>query len=75
MNESWNGLPFGNSSLDLETLTIVPKRPDASYSAYAHVADLSQGHTLAHIFAETFKGLRNVHVVVVKNRGCFNQDV
>lgn len=75
MNETWGGLPFGNPSLDLETLTIVPKRPDASFSLYHQVADLSQGHTLAYILTETFKCLKNVRVVLVKNRGCFNEGV
>lgn len=75
MNETWGGLPFGNPCLELDTLTIVPKRPDASWSAYAEIADLSQSHTLAYIFAETFKRLRNVRVVCVKNRACFNEVV
>jgi len=75
MNETWVGYPFGNTTLTLETLTIIPKRPDASFSAYQQVADLSQGHTLAHIFTETFKCLKNVRVVVVRNEGCFNDTV
>ena len=75
MNETWRGLPFGNSDLDLETLTIVPTRADCSNSSYREVADLSQSHTLAYIFAETLKGLRNVRVVQVRNRGCFNEVV
>lgn len=68
-------MPFGNASLDLDTLTIVPKKPDASYTSYAEVADLSQCHTLAYILAETFKRLRNVRVVQVRNSGCFNEVV
>lgn len=50
----------------------MPRRPDCSSSAYAEIADLSQCHTLAYIFAETFKGLKNVTVVEVRNHGCFN---
>ncbi|KAF2479728.1 hypothetical protein BDY17DRAFT_256936 [Neohortaea acidophila] len=73
MNEAWAGLPFGNPSLFLDVLTVVPKRPDAIYSAYADIAYHAQAHTLAHTFAETFKGLRNVRTVVVKNEGCFNE--
>lgn len=75
LNEAWAGLPFGHPSLDLETLTIVPRRPDCSTSAYAEVADLSQCHTLAYIFSETLKGLRNVRVLEVRNQGCFNDVV
>jgi hypothetical protein len=75
MNETWGGLPFGNASLNLDTLTIVPTRADSSRSAYQEVADLSQSHTLAYIFAETLKGLRNVSMVRVINRGCFNEVV
>jgi len=75
MNETWSGLPFGNPHLNLETLTIVPTRAQCSGSAYAEVADLSQSHTLAYVFAETLKRLRNVGVVLVENRGCFNEVV
>lgn len=75
LNESWAIYPFGNSVLNLDTLTIIPKKPDAVYSAYAEVADLSQSHTMAYIFAETFKRLRNVRLIYVKNRGCFNEVV
>lgn len=75
LNETWEGLPFGNPALDLETLTIVPTRADSSRSAYQEVADLSMSHTLAYIFAETLKGLRNVKMVQVQNRGCFNEVV
>lgn len=42
-------------------------------SCYAEVADLSQAHTLAYIFAESFKALRNVRVVEVRNEGCFEE--
>ncbi|KAK0353021.1 hypothetical protein LTR91_001941 [Friedmanniomyces endolithicus] len=63
LNETWAGLPFGSAGLQLETLTIVPRRPDCCSSAYAEVADLSQSHTLAYVFTETFKGLRGVGVV------------
>ncbi|KAK3074560.1 hypothetical protein LTR53_002914 [Teratosphaeriaceae sp. CCFEE 6253] len=58
LNEAWAGLPFGHPSLHLDTLVLVPRRPDCSSSAYAEVADLSQSHTLAYILAETLKGLR-----------------
>ncbi|KAK0312183.1 hypothetical protein LTR01_003097 [Friedmanniomyces endolithicus] len=75
LNETWAGLPFGSPELQLETLTIVPRRPDCSSGAYAEVADLSQSHTLAYVFTETFKGLRGVGVVEVRNQGCFNDVV
>ncbi|KAK0961952.1 hypothetical protein LTR91_018732 [Friedmanniomyces endolithicus] len=75
LNETWAGLPFGSEELRLESLTIVPWRPDCSSSAYAEVADLSQSHTLAYVFTETFKGLRGVGVVEVRNQGCFNDVV
>ena len=75
LNEAWHGLPFGCPNLFLDTLTIVPTKPDVHHSAYAEVADLSQSHTLAYIFAETFKRLRNVRVVEVRNRGWFNEVV
>lgn len=75
LNEAWDSLPFGHPSLRLETLTIVPTRADARNSAYAEVADLSQSHTLAYVFAETLKGLRNVGVLTVVNEGCFNEVV
>ncbi|PNS21031.1 2-methylcitrate synthase, mitochondrial [Sphaceloma murrayae] len=73
LNETWNALPFGHSDFFLETLTLVPCRPETHLSAYAEVADLSQCHTLAYILAETLKGLRNVGVVSVRNEGCFNE--
>jgi hypothetical protein len=75
LNEAWSGLPFGHPSLKLDCLTIAPRRPDCSTTAYAEVADLSQSHTLAYVFAETFKGLRNVRCVEVRNQGCFNDVV
>ncbi|KAK5135677.1 hypothetical protein LTR08_004978 [Meristemomyces frigidus] len=75
LNESWHNAPFGHVGLRLETLTIVPCRPDASASAYAEVADLSQAHTLAHVFAETLRGLRGVGCVEVRNGGCFGEGV
>ncbi|EMC96441.1 hypothetical protein BAUCODRAFT_33794 [Baudoinia panamericana UAMH 10762] len=75
LNETWGGLPFGHAGLDLDTLTIIPRRPDCSTSAYAEVADLSQSHTLAYIFAETLKSLRNVGAVEVRNSACFNDVV
>lgn len=76
MNETWMSQPFGHPTLRLETLTLLPRRPDASHSAYAEVADLSQSHTLAYCLAETFKGLRNVRCVEVRNvGGCFKDVV
>ena len=75
LNERWNGLPFGQSRLHLQTLTLVPKKPECHSSAYAEVADLSQSHTLAYIVAETAKTLRQVRCVVVRNEGCFGEVV
>jgi hypothetical protein len=75
LNESWNNVPFGNSSLSLETLVLVPRRPDATKSAWAEVAELDQCHTLAHVLAETCKGLRGVGEVRVVNTGCFGEAV
>jgi hypothetical protein len=75
LNETWAGLPFGHPSLKLDTLTIIPQRPDASHSAYAHIADLSQSHTLAYVFGETLKNLKNVSVLTVVNAGCFKDGV
>lgn len=75
LNETWNGRPFGNSSLRLETLTLVPRRPDATKSAWAEVAELDQCHTLAHVLAETFKTLGRVDEVKVLNGGCFGEGV
>jgi hypothetical protein len=75
MNEDWRGFPFGHPELTLDTLTIVPTKADCSLSSYREVADLSQVHTLAYILAETVKGLRNVRVLQVENRGCFNEVV
>ncbi|RMY69812.1 hypothetical protein D0863_06201 [Hortaea werneckii] len=70
LNETWCSLPFGCPELKLEKLTIVPLRPDCfARTAYAEVADLSQSHTLAYIFAETLKGLRNVRCFEVVRRG------
>ncbi|KAK3686540.1 hypothetical protein LTR37_019710 [Vermiconidia calcicola] len=60
LNETWSGAPFGDWTLQLDTLTIIPTRADSSRTCYQEVADLSQSHTLAYIFAETLKGLRNV---------------
>jgi hypothetical protein len=75
LNETWNGQPFGNAHLHLETLTLVPRRPDATKSAWAEVAELDQCHTLAHVLAETLKTLRNVGEVKVVNMGCFGEGV
>jgi hypothetical protein len=75
LNETWNGRPFGNPSLRLETLTLVPRRPDATKSAWAEVAELDQCHTLAHVLAETLKTLGRVQEVKVLNAGCFGEGV
>ena len=75
LNETWNGRPFGNSSLHLDTLTLVPRRPDATKSAWAEVAELDQCHTLAHVLAETLKTLGRVREVKVLNEGCFGEGV
>ena len=77
LNETWDSLPFGDEDLFLETLTLVPHRPETAYiqpytQPYTEVADLSQCHTLAYILTETLKGLRNVGTVIVRNEGCFN---
>ncbi|KAK4999751.1 hypothetical protein LTR66_001295 [Elasticomyces elasticus] len=71
LNEAWRGLPFGHAGLRLDTLTVVPSRPERYYGAYAEVADLSQSHTLAYVLGETFKSLRNVRRVRVVNAGYF----
>ena len=73
LNEAWGGLPFGSPLLSLETLTIVPYRQDVCHTAYADFADQAQCSTLAHVLAETFKRLRNVRVVQVRNHGFFNE--
>lgn len=75
LNETWQGRPFGNSSLQLETLTLVPRRPDAGNTAWAEVAELDQCHTLAHVLAETLKTLGRVDEVRVQNTGCFGEGV
>ncbi|KJX92936.1 hypothetical protein TI39_contig4513g00002 [Zymoseptoria brevis] len=75
LNEAWAGTPFGHPSLRLDTLTIIPKRPEVFATAFAEIADLSQSHTLAYIFSETLKGLRNVKCIEVRNEGCFNETV
>jgi len=75
LNETWNGRPFGNPSLALETLTIVPQRPDAGNTAWAEVAELNQSHTLSHVLAETLKTLQGVREVRVLNMGCFADGV
>ena len=75
LNETWNGKPFGNPHLHLQSLTIVPQRPDAGSSAWAEVAELNQAHTLSHVLAETLKTLRGVREVRVVNGGCFKDDV
>jgi len=75
LNETWTGLPFGNASLHLSTLTVVPGRPETHMSAYAEISDLSQSHTLAYVLAETLKSLRNVDRVIVRNEMCFSEVV
>lgn len=75
LNETWNGRPFGQSSLQLETLTLVPLRPNAANTAWAEVAELDQCHTLAHVLAETLKKLSKVEEVRVVNKGCFGDTV
>ncbi|GIZ46074.1 hypothetical protein CKM354_000921300 [Cercospora kikuchii] len=75
MNEAWAGLPFGHPSLDLDTLTILPTRPDVHARALAEIADLSQSHTLAYILSETLKSLRKVKCVEVRNEMKFNEAV
>ncbi|EME86492.1 uncharacterized protein MYCFIDRAFT_206832 [Pseudocercospora fijiensis CIRAD86] len=75
LNEAWLGLPFGHPSLHLDTLLIIPKRPTNYVDSFAEIADLSQSHTLAYIFCETLKGLRNVQCVEIRNVGCFNEVV
>lgn len=67
LNESWENLPFCNQHLQLETLTIVPRRPQNHEPQYAEIADLSQSHVLAHVLAETLKGLKQVERVIVRN--------
>ncbi|WPG97806.1 Hypothetical protein R9X50_00058700 [Acrodontium crateriforme] len=73
LNEEWNGRPFGNELLKLDTLQITPRRPSVA-GPYARVSALSQGHTLAYVFVETFKALRNVNMLVVRNDGCFDPE-
>lgn len=73
MNGSWDGYPFGNTRLKLDTLTVIPRRPHTHETHYAEVADLYQSHTLAHILAETLKGLKGVKSLIVRNdEECFN---
>nr|POE85385.1 hypothetical protein CFP56_43701 [Quercus suber] len=75
LNETWCGEPFGHAQLRLDTLTIVPRRPDASATCFGEIADLSQSHTLAYVLAETLKQLRHVRVLEVQNHGCFKKGV
>lgn len=81
LNETWNGHPFGHPDLHLETLTLVPRRPDAGNTAWAEVAELDQCHTLAHVLAETLKTLGSVEEVRVVNKcssegaPCFGEGV
>ncbi|KAK4505438.1 hypothetical protein PRZ48_003401 [Zasmidium cellare] len=75
LNEAWCGLPFGHPSLQLDTLTVIPSRPECHSRAFAEIADLSQTHTLAYVFCETLKTLRKVNCVEIRNNGCFNEVV
>ncbi|KAF2161481.1 hypothetical protein M409DRAFT_28210 [Zasmidium cellare ATCC 36951] len=75
LNEAWCGLPFGHPSLQLDTLTVIPSRPECHSRAFAEIADLSQTHTLAYVFCETLKTLRKVKCVEIRNNGCFNEVV
>jgi len=75
LNEQWNSVPFGKDSLYLDTLTIVPKRPEIHGSVYTAVVDQDQSRTIAHVLAETLKSLRNVRVVVLRNDGSYNPTV
>lgn len=75
LNEAWCGLPFGHPSLQLDTLTVIPNRPECHSRAFAEIADLSQTHTLAYVFCETLKTLRKVNCVEIRNHGCFNEVV
>lgn len=72
MNERWDALPFGCADLRLETLTVVPVRPQ-TYAPHAEVADLSQVHTLAYLLGEAIKSLKNVETIVLVNQGCFTE--
>ncbi|KAF2232619.1 hypothetical protein EV356DRAFT_247255 [Viridothelium virens] len=86
LGESWHGLAFGCSALHLSSLTLLPRRPEAYFGAYAEVAYLSQCHTLAYILAEMVRemgggsvdksGSRSVSVrkLVVRLEGCFEQE-
>ncbi|GAB7346133.1 hypothetical protein MBLNU457_4882t1 [Dothideomycetes sp. NU457] len=71
LNEQWNSVPFGNDSLSLDTLTIIPIKPEIHGNLYEEVVDLNQSHTIAHVLTETLKSLRNVRVVVLRNEGCY----
>ncbi|KAM3423784.1 hypothetical protein BST61_g1188 [Cercospora zeina] len=75
MNEAWAGLPFGHPKLNLDTLTILPTRPQVHARALAEIADLSQSHTLAYILSETLKSLRKVKCVEIRNEMNFNEAV
>ncbi|KAG9652185.1 hypothetical protein KCU64_g8458, partial [Aureobasidium melanogenum] len=76
LNESWNGIPFGNPHLSLETLVLVPRRPAQYDRHYAEIADLDSAHTLSYTLSETLKNLHNVQRLVVRNEDdCFNDVV
>lgn len=45
----------------------MPRRPQNHEPQYAEIADLSQSHVLAHVLAETLKGLKQVKRVIVRN--------
>ncbi|KAI9705355.1 MAG: hypothetical protein M1820_005185 [Bogoriella megaspora] len=74
LSETWDGLPFGSSSLRLASLTIIPQRAEAAlFEANAEVADLSQCHTLAFILTEFLVRVERgvVGRLEVRNQGCF----
>ncbi|CAD0114604.1 unnamed protein product [Aureobasidium uvarum] len=76
LNECWNGMPFGNPLLSLETLVLVPRRPAQYDRHYAEIADLDSAHTLSYTLSETLKNLHNVERVIVRNEDeCFNDVV
>jgi hypothetical protein len=73
LNESWNGVPFANPHLSLQTLLLVPRRPVQYDLHHAEMADLSTAHTISYILSETLKNLHRVERVIVRNENdCFN---
>lgn len=75
LNASWVPFPFGHSHILLDTLTLVPHRPETYSQAYSGMADLAQCHTLALALTETLKRLTRVGTIIVRNEGCFDHDV